>query len=122
MWSAWPAGSGEVAQPSPDLWDRGLELTEGDRCTLLQARDAVRHGEVCDKRWRRAHPCHVCRLVIDHERIGGGEVVRQPVPVTELRTDGHRQDARIVVDLERPRNTVVGRDDDRVAALRRGEV
>jgi hypothetical protein len=43
--------SREIAELSPDLWDRSLEATEGHRSALLQTHDMVRHGEVRDERW-----------------------------------------------------------------------
>src|SRR5437773_9174812 len=58
----WPPGSDhhdatrygqsrEVAKPSPDLWDRCAELTEGDRGALLETRHIEGHGEVRDHGW-----------------------------------------------------------------------
>lgn len=42
-------GSGEVAQPSPELRNRCLELAERDRCALLKPLDVVRDAEVADE-------------------------------------------------------------------------
>src|ERR1700676_3376132 len=98
--SSFATGSGEVAQPSPDLWDWCLELAEGDRSALLQTGDVVRHGEVRDERRRRAHPRHLRRFVIDHERVGRREIARQPVPVAQLWADRLRANLWTVVDLE----------------------
>src|SRR6266481_7774092 len=74
----------EVAELVPDLWDRGVELTEGDRSALLQADHVVRHCEVGDELRGGAHPYHVRRLVIDHQRRRRRQVVRQPVPIAQL--------------------------------------
>lgn len=38
--------SGEVAEPSPHVGDRVLELAERHRGALLQAPDAIGHGQV----------------------------------------------------------------------------
>ena len=97
-------------------------MTEGHRGALLQAGDMVWHREVRDQRWRRAHPRHVRGSVIDHERIGCPEIARKPVEAAQLRTDGIGNEVWIAIDLERARNAVVGRDDDRVSALRCGEI
>src|ERR1700680_132997 len=112
--------SRQVAKLAPDGWDRSLQVAEGDRSALLETCDVVRHSEMSDERWRRAHPRHIGRLVIDHEGIGGRDMVRQPVPVTQMWTDGNGTDAWVVIDLERPWHAVVGRDDDRMAAIRCG--